>query len=133
MRKPNLEAIASPDRRADVRVPTDCTALVRLSEALTFPCRVLDISLGGAQVRCDSRYALLMEPRGPRTREPEISVALPGAGGARSLVAHCALLRRAPSAEHQMLLGLRFARLDRAAGQLLRHFIAGERLDPRCA
>ncbi len=120
--------VENENRRSQPRLTADCTALMRLSEALTFRCRVRDLSLGGAQAVCAARYALLIEPRLARgfrrMREPEISIALPWAGGARSLASRCALMYRLRDDEDRMRLGLRFLDLDDQAHLLLRHFMA---------
>lgn len=52
------------ERRGSIRIDLDCAALIRLDSTLTFPARLRDISLESAQVICDAKYALMVDPSG---------------------------------------------------------------------
>jgi cobalamin biosynthesis Mg chelatase CobN len=85
----------SMERRAQRRLEAACNALIRLSDTLTFRCLLRNISLEAAQIVCDARYALLVQSGpGSRSRNMEISIALPVDGTVRSLREQVALETR---------------------------------------
>jgi len=121
---------SSTERRAHARIAVHCNALVRLSDTLTFRCLVRNLSCEAAQIVCDARYALLVQPsttlsRLAVRRSLDISIAPPLAGSMRALTAACVAKYCVPVEGDHMLLGLKFVDLDRAARSLLGEFIAG--------
>lgn len=132
MSKAFVEPVASAaiaERRAYPRVEVACNALVRLSDTLTFRCMLRNVSLEAAQIVCDARYALLVQPAGApgrltRQRRLEVSIALPVAGTVRGFTAFCVAKYCVPFEGDHMLLGLKFVDLDRASAGLLGDFIA---------
>lgn len=134
MSKPNLfidTLTARTERRACSRAAVSCNALVRLSDTLTFRCLVRNLSREAAQIVCDARYALLVQPaadtvgRFTRHRRLEMSIALPIAGNVSAFTAACVAKYCVPFEGDHMLLGLKFMDLDRASRALLVDFIAG--------
>ncbi len=117
------------ERRRAERFETQCNALIRLSQNLTFPCRVRNLSMDAAQVACDPRYALLVHPpESNRLRLLELSMALNVNGSVRGVTAQgIALYRVEPSlnsgVNDEMLLGVRFSALDAGAKQLLAAYL----------
>jgi hypothetical protein len=121
-------AASGSERRARHRIPAECNALVRLSDALTFRCTLRNVSAEAAQVVCDARYALLLRsaeglPQ-PGPQPLEISIALPLNGTVRGFTAFCVARYRAPLGDDRMLLGLQFRDLERSARALLDDFLA---------
>lgn len=124
-----VAAIVAVERRALPRVAVACNALVRLSDTLTFRCMLRNVSLEAAQIVCDARYALLVQPAGAaarltRQRRLEVSIALPVAGTVRGFTAFCVAKYCVPFEGDHMLLGLKFVDLERASASLLGDFIA---------
>ncbi|HMM76735.1 MAG TPA: PilZ domain-containing protein [Gammaproteobacteria bacterium] len=120
----------SAERRAYPRIGASCNALLRLSDTLTFRCLVRNLSREAAQVVCDARYALLVQPAGTmgrraRHRGLEISIALPLAGSVSAFTAACVAKYCAPFEGDHMVLGLKFVDLDRASRAQLGEFLAG--------
>lgn len=118
------------ERRASARIETSHNGLVRLSDTLTFRCHVRNLSFDAAQIECDARYALLVQPAGAagrlaRLRRVEMSIALPIVGNVCAFTAACTALYCVPAEGDRMLLGMRFVGLDRTARGVLRDFIAG--------
>lgn len=135
--KINVDPVAARiERRAFPRVAVACNGLVRLSDTLTFRCVVRNLSCEAAQIVCDARYALLVQPAGAagrftRHRRLEMSIALPVAGNVSAFTAACVAKYCVPVEGDQMLLGLKFVDLDRASRGLLGDFIAGRAGDVR--
>ena len=124
------------DRRALPRVAVACNALVRLSDTLTFRSEVRNLSREAAQIACDARYALLVQPAGAagrftRHRRLELSIALPMTGSVSGFTAYCVAKYCVLFEGDRMLLGLKFVDLDRASRSLLGDFIAGRAGDAR--
>ncbi len=120
---------SSSERRAYARIAVHCNALVRLSDTLTFRCLVRNLSREAAQVVCDARYALLVQPSAAGSRFAlrrglEISIALPLAGSVCAFTAACVAKYCVPLEGDHMLLGLKFVDLERAARVLLGEFLA---------
>ena len=108
------------ERRSKTRVALDCRALVRLHNNITFPAQLRDISVAAAQIVCDARYALLIDPSGDgeslRESLPlELAVALPGDElnefKTRCRVKYCTVAPNS-SSRRQMLLGVKFLGID---------------------
>jgi hypothetical protein len=113
------------ERRARHRLEAACNALIRLSDTLTFRCMLRNISLDAAQIVCDARYALLVQSGpGSRSRNMEISIALPVDGTVRSFTAFCSARYCEPFEGDHMVLGLQFVDIDLPARGLLRDFLA---------
>ncbi len=113
------------ERRARHRLEAACNALIRLSDTLTFRCMLRNISLDAAQIVCDARYALLVRSGpGSRSRNMEISIALPVDGTVRSFTAFCSARYCEPLEGDHMVLGLQFIDIDLPARGLLRDFLA---------
>ncbi|MGE3771618.1 MAG: PilZ domain-containing protein [Gammaproteobacteria bacterium] len=131
MLKPVIAAdTQSAEHRAYPRLTVSCNALVRLSDTLTFRCLVRNLSREAAQIVCDARYALLVQPAGTtgrhaRHRRLEISIALPLAGSVSAFTAACVAKYCVPFEGDHMLLGLKFVDLDRASRAQLGEFLAG--------
>ena len=117
----------SMERRAQRRLEAACNALIRLSDTLTFRCLLRNISFEAAQIVCDARYVLLVQS-GPgsrsRSRNMEISIALPVDGTVRSFTAFCSARYCEPLEGDHMVLGLQFVDIDLPARGLLRDFLA---------
>lgn len=117
--------LAARERRREPRAGTRRNALIRLSATLTFRCQVRNLSFAGGQVLCDPRYALLVRPG----QLVDLSIAVPFAGGVRSLTACCrarygvSMDGAAPDAASGMLMGLVFADVEPASRQLLADFV----------
>ena len=60
------------ERRAEPRKQLGYRALVRLQNKLTFPATVRDLSSAAAQIVCNSRYGLLIDPSGRGDKLPEL-------------------------------------------------------------
>lgn len=121
---------ASEERRAFPRIELSCNGLVRLSDTLTFRCLVRNLSREAAQVVCDARYALLVQParaagRFTRHLRLEVSIALPMPGSVAAFTSACVAKYCVPCEGDQMRLGLKFVDLDRASQGLLGDFLAG--------
>ena len=108
------------ERRLKTRVAINCRALIRLHNAVTFPAQLRDISVSAAQIVCDARYALLIDPsgNGASLRESlplELAVALPGDEHnefkTRCRVKYCTEAPHSNS-RRQMLLGVKFLGID---------------------
>ena len=124
-----IPALPGDERRALRRYTVSCNALIRLSDTLTFRCLLRNVSREAAQVVCDARYALLVQPAGAAGRlaghrRLEISIALPVAGTVRGFTAFCVAKYRAALEGDHMILGLKFVDLDRASSDLIRDYIA---------
>jgi len=122
-------ALPNAERRALPRIEVSCNALIRLSDTLTFRCLLRNVSREAAQVVCDARYALLVQPAGAagqltRRRRLETSIALPVAGTVRGFTTFCVAKYCVAVEGDHMILGLKFVDLDRASSALLGHFLA---------
>jgi hypothetical protein len=125
----NLQPIAveltPSERRREPRVATTRNALIRLTATLTFRCQVRNLSLSGGQVLCDPRYALLVR----QGHLVDLSIAVPFAGGVRSMTASCRASYRlavdggTPDSASGMLMGLEFATVESASRQMLADFV----------
>lgn len=118
------------ERRDCPRISVSYNALVRWSDTLTFRCFVRNLSRDAAQIVCDVRYALLVQPiiaqrHHARRRGLEVSIALPLAGGVSAFTTMCVAKYCAPFEGDHMVLGLKFVDLDRASRERLGDFIAG--------
>ncbi len=131
----NVAARAAPplvvERRRAERFVTRCNALIRLRSTLTFPCRVLNLTMDAAQVSCDARYALLVHPRdlSGHVRALDLSIALAVDGNVRGLTGRGVVLYRTDLAvacdtDSEMRLGIRFINLDPGARQLLATYLS---------
>ena len=112
--------VPQTDRRSTARVVLNCRALIRLHNGITFSAQLRDISLTAAQILCDARYALLIDPSGTgdslRESLPlEFAVALPGEEAnefkTRCRVKYCSVVPQNQT-RRQMLLGLKFLGID---------------------
>lgn len=112
------------ERRSEPRTQLGCRALVRLQNKLTFPARLTDLSSSAAQILCDSRYGLLIDPsgRGDNLAElapVELAIALP----AQDFRARCrikyAKMLSSKREEPAMLFGFKFLGMDLAMLQKL--------------
>jgi len=125
----NLKPVAlerdTHERRRQPRVDTTCNALMRLSAALTFRCKVRNLSMNAAQVLCEPRYALLVN----RNRPVELSIAFPVDGAVKGFTAKCRAkycephVGAQPAATADMVMGLEFLDLEQATRQLLAGFL----------
>lgn len=125
---PEHRAADAAERRWVLRTPAECNALLRLSENLTFRCTLRNISQDAVQVVCDTRYALLIHPRGAEAKPDanrlvDISIALPDEGEVRGLKARCRVKYCVPLHSDTMALGLQFVGLDAASVHLLDDYI----------
>jgi PilZ domain len=121
--------VADAERRQSERFITHCSALIRLSSTLTFPCRVRNLSMEAAQVACAPRFALLAQPpTATRLRLIELSIALNVAGTVRGVTTqavplYCIEPENNDAASHEMLLGVKFLSLDAGAKQSLADYL----------
>jgi hypothetical protein len=109
------------ERRLQPRVGIDCSALIRLNPAITFPAKLTDLSHSAAQVVCDARYALMIDPSGSgksleESKPLELAVALPFDDFAedfktRCRVKYCSTIPGSQQRE-KMVLGLKFLSTD---------------------
>ncbi len=131
--QPPLANSLAQERRRSPRQETTCSALIRLSAALTFRCELRNLSLEAAQVLCEPCYALLIHPRtGPvnplASRPLELSIAFPLAGTVRGFstrcrVKYCEPLSSGTITEARMVLGLEFIDIEQGPRQLLANFL----------
>ena len=61
------------ERRSEPRAQLGYRALVRLQNKLTCPARLRDLSSSAAQILCDSRYGLLIDPSGRGDKLADLS------------------------------------------------------------
>ena len=116
------------DRRSQIRTMVHCSALIRINPTITFPAHLRDLSVASAQVICDSRYALMIDPSGTgqmlaEAKPLELAVALPFDSKTdefktRGRVKYCSPLLE-NNHHNRMLLGLRFLSNDIAMLQKL--------------
>ena len=124
-----LRASSIDERRRRMRHDVVCNALVRLTTALTFRCLLRNLSLDAAQIVCDARYALLVQPANTfagaiRQHKLEISIALPANGTVRGLTTFCRPKYCERLQGDHMVLGLQFVDMEAGSRQLLDDFIA---------
>ena len=105
------------ERRTEPRKQIGYRALVRLRNKVTFPAKVRDVSTMAAQIVCDSRYGLLIDPSGRGDKLAELPlVELAFAMSAHDFRARCRIKyvrtvspkNSAPS----MLFGFKFLGVD---------------------
>lgn len=128
LRTNHASTLDHPDRRAEARTMVQCSALIRINPNITFPAHLRDLSLGSAQVICDSRYALMIDPSGTgqmlaEAKPLELAVALPLGSKTDDFKTRVRVKYCSPLLDHshrnRMLLGLRFLSNDIAMLQKL--------------
>ena len=119
--EPRFALDDSQERRLQPRVGINCSALIRLNPAITFPATLKDLSHGAAQVVCDARYALMIDPSGngkslEESKPVELAVALPSHDLAADFKTRCRVKYCSPvpgsRQREQMILGLKFLSTD---------------------
>lgn len=116
------------ERRSTLRTSLNCSALIRINPSITFPAQLRDLSLGSAQIVCDSRFALMIDPSGTgqmlaAAKPIELAVALPFDSKTDDFktkvrVKYCSPLL-GNTKRDRMLLGLKFLSNDIAMLQKL--------------
>ena len=116
------------DRRQKPRTKLNRRALIRLRNNLTFPAHIRDLSATTAQIICDSRYGLLIDPSGDggglaESAPIELAFALPGSEfRARCRIKYSKFMSN-QSRSPAMLFGLKFLGVDFALLQKLESII----------
>lgn len=127
-----IDTSNKPERRGQIRMALNCSALIRINSSMTFPAQLRDLSLGSAQVVCDARYALMIDPSGTgkmlnESKPVELAVALPANGHADDFKTRCRVKYCSPTKDdtdrNTMVLGLKFLSNDFAMLQKLDHII----------
>jgi len=122
----------TPERRGQTRMALSCTALIRINASITFPAQLRDLSSGSAQISCDSRYALMIDPSGTgkmlaELKPLELALALPFSGQTDDFKTRCRVKYCSPTADgterNKMVLGLKFLSNDFAMLQKLDRII----------
>ncbi len=128
MKQQRLSAASINERRNFERRDVRCSALMRLSETLTFRATVVDLTVSGARVICDPSFALLLDPDSvaflPFHASLQISIALETPTGTTQVTSTCILKHYDLQPDNTARIGLVFSDLGALGSTLIEGFLA---------